>query len=121
MHGGDYDYPDFVKFTVPGFENPEISELELITDFDLEEDGSKATAAADVDLYLDEAICKGDWLGSEDEPFHVGPELNRHYLEADALIRVRAVVELDDSGVEPVVTSIELHDKEEAQPSAAGS
>lgn len=121
VHGGDYDYPAFVKFTVPGFENPQISELELVTDFDLEEDGSKVTAAADVDLYLDGAIYKGDWLGSEDEPFHVGPELNNHYFEADALIRVRAAVELDVSGGDPVVTSIELHDKEEAQPSAAGS
>ncbi len=113
VHGGDYGYPNFVKFTVPGFESPTISELELTTDFKMTENGSTVTATADVTLYLDGAVFKGDWYGSEDELFHVGSELNQHYFEADAEMTVRAVVELDVSRGDPVVTNIELHDKED--------
>jgi hypothetical protein len=36
--------------------------------------------------------------------------LARHYLEADTQITVRAIVELDMIGGDPVVTSIELRD-----------
>lgn len=64
-------------------------------------------------LYLDGAVYKGDWLGTEVESFHVGPELNRHDF-------VRTVFELDLGGGDPVVTSVEL-EKGNPQESPAGS
>lgn len=108
VHGGDYDYPDFVKFDFPGFEGATIYQIDQYSEFELSSDGALTTATVEAIVYLEGALYKGDWYADENPSFHVGSEINRHYFEASDEVTVNVVVEIDTSGAEPELLNIEL-------------
>lgn len=111
VYGGDYDYPDFVKFETPAMESGSISSIDQTSKFELSTAGDTATATANALLYLEGAVFKGDWFWDERETMSISGELNDHYLEASSEVEVRVVVEIDTSEPSPRVVSIVLEDK----------
>ncbi len=111
-YGGDYDYPDFVKFEVPAMEGGSISYIDQTTEFEFaRQPGSVAvTATADALIYIEGPVFKGDWFIDGGESMSLSGELNDHYFEASSEIAVRVVVELDTSGDSPQALSIQLED-----------
>lgn len=110
VHGGDYDYPDFVEFTVPDFESAYINDIEQTKEFEFVSNGDKVTATGEAVIYLEGAIYKGDWYTSDHNTVRISGELNRHYLEAVSEITVRVVVEMDKSGGTPEIDAVRLQD-----------
>lgn len=116
VYGGDYDYPDFVKFEVPPMESAMISYIDQVGGFTLEPgpDSDVVVATADVVLSLEGVVFKGDWFVDGGESVQIFGERNDHYFEGSSEVTVRAVVELDISAETPEVLSIRLEDQSQA-------
>jgi len=110
VHGGDYDYPDFVKFSVPEIDSPYIGDIDQISEFELSAEGETVTATAEAIVYLEGGVFKGDWFMDDDGSVRIQGELNKHYFEASSDVPVRVVVEIDTSGDSPQVVRVELED-----------
>lgn len=109
-YGGDYDYPDFVRFKVPVMESGSIDSIDQTSEFEFTEAGETVTATADALLYIEGAVFKSDWYTSDSETVCISGELNDHYFEASSEVAVRVVVEVDVSDGCPQVVSIVLDD-----------
>lgn len=108
LHGGDYGYPDFVKFPVPPLENVYISDIDQTSEFALSEDGDVTTAKADATIYLEGAIFKGDWFVDDGETVQLEGVLNDHYFEGSSTVDVHVVVEIDTGGTDHTVLAVML-------------
>lgn len=97
VYGGDYNYPDFVKFQVPPMESQEIVAIDQITEFIFEDaiDGTINGSAA-VGLSIEGATFKGDYLVESEGILELIGELNNHYFETVATVEARAVVEIEN-------------------------
>jgi len=111
VYGGDYDYPEFVKFDPPSIESGVISDIDQTSEFELADADGTATLTADALIYIEGALFKGDWYIEDTESVEILGELNDHYLEASSEIAVRVVVELDTSEARPRLVSIVLEDQ----------
>ncbi|WP_394217033.1 PIN domain-containing protein [Brachybacterium vulturis] len=99
VHGGDYDYPEFVKFEVPPMESQEIVAIDQCTEFTFEPEVDGAvTGSAQVRLSIEGATFKGDYLVESEGILELIGELNNHYFETMATIEARAVVEIENCG-----------------------
>jgi len=110
-NGGDYDYPDFVKFAVPPLEGAYISDIDQTSEFEFSGNGDSVMATAEATVYVEGAVFKGDWYMDEVDSVEVGSELNEHYFEGSSAVDVHVVVEIDVSGDGPEVVRITLGDK----------
>lgn len=100
-HGGDYGYPEFVKFEVPSMESQQIVAIDQNTEYVFEEEvGGIVRGSADVSISIEGAIFKGDYFFEDEGALDVIGELNDHYFETAASVDARAVVEIDISGGE---------------------
>lgn len=99
VYGGDYDYPDFVKFQVPPMESQMIVAIDQNTEYRFEDqvDGI-IKGSAEVLLSIEGATFKGDYLVEDEGVLELLGELNNHYFETGAAVEARAVVEIDVSG-----------------------
>lgn len=111
VYGGDYDYPDFVKFDPPSIESGLISDIDQTSEFELAAADGTAALTADAIIYIEGALFKGDWYIEDKGSVEILGELNDHYLEASSEIAVRVVVELDTSKDSPRLVSIVLEDQ----------
>lgn len=111
VYGGDYDYPDFVKFTVPRLESANITYIDQTSEFELSNEGESVVATADATIYIEGGMFKGDWFSEEGDSVRIAGELNEHYLEASSEVEVRVVVEIDVSGDSPEAVRIVLEDR----------
>lgn len=109
VHGGDYGYPAFVKFTVPAIEGATITGIDQTTEFSFSEDPTSPDAlvgTTDAVITLEGGVHRGDWFIDDGLVSIVG-ELNDHYLEAIAEVEVRVIVELDiESGAVTVIDAV---------------
>ncbi|WP_424446708.1 PIN domain-containing protein [Microbacterium sp. CH-015] len=121
VYGGDYDYPDFVRFGVPAMESGSISAIDQTSEFELTEAGATVTATADALLYIEGAVFKGDWFMDDGESVSISGELNDHYFEASSEVEVRVVVEMDTGEGSPQVLSIVLEDPLDEQAAVGGA
>lgn len=113
VYGGDYDYPEFMKFTMPAMESGMIVAIDQTSDFTFEESPLSAdilVATANAILTIEGAVYKGDWFGGDADEVQVMGELNDHYFESTSEVAVRAVVELDIEGGGVTVSRIVLED-----------
>lgn len=113
-YGGDYAYPDFVKFSPGSLEDATIEDFDQATEFEFvtDEGASTVTASAEFELFLEGFIFKSDWLADDSDRFGSITDWNKHYFQTSTGIPVRAVVEIDTSGKVPEAVSVELHDIE---------
>lgn len=112
-YSGDYDYPDFVKFTVPGIEGAVITSIDQTSEFTF----SKSPATPDVLIATTNAIItieggvyKADWFVEEESGVEITGELNDHYFEGSSEVEVRAIVELDIEGGNVTAGDVVLED-----------
>jgi len=110
IYGGEYDYPDFVRFEVPAMESGQISDIEQSTEFVISdgEGPGNVIATCEATIFLDGVAFKGDWFADGGETMTLSAALNDHYFEVSSEILVRVVVELDTSGDSPQVSSVVL-------------
>lgn len=111
VYGGEYDYPDFVKFTTPGVESGYITDIDQTSEFELASADGTTTVTADALIYIEGAVFKGDWHIDDAESLNIMGELNDHYFETSSEVAVRVVVELDTSETSPRVLRIALEDQ----------
>ncbi|MAO81908.1 MAG: hypothetical protein CMH82_14860 [Nocardioides sp.] len=99
VYGGDYDYPDFVKFEMPSLESAMIAAIDQNTSwaFDEEVDGV-VSGTSDVVLSLRGTVEKSTWFQEDGGEFEIYDDLNDWYFDVGAMIFARAVVEIDVSG-----------------------
>lgn len=111
VYGGDYDYPDFVRFNVPPLEDATIEDIEQISEFTLSHDGDVVRASAEVWLSLSGYITKSDWFVDEGENVSLLEDWNDHYFRGGSELTLRATIEIDVSGDEPAVVSAVLSEQ----------
>jgi len=107
VYGGDYDYPDFVKFTMPAVESGFISYIDQATEFEFIKRGEVVIGTSEAFLTIEGAVYKGDW---DTESVTIQGELNDHYFETSSEVEVRVLVEIDASGDKAELVSIVLLD-----------
>lgn len=113
VYGGDYDYPEFVKFTMPTLESGQITSIDQTTEFSFEESSISPDiliARTDAVITIEGAVYKGDWFGDDSDSVDIVGELNDHYLEASSEVEVRVVIELDVEGGNVTVIDLALED-----------
>lgn len=118
VYGGDYDYPDFVRFEVPAMESGSISAIDQTSEFELTDAGATVTATADALIYIEGAVYKGDWFMDDGDSVSISGELNDHYFEASSELEVRVVVDIDPGEGSPHVVRIVLEDPSAGQAEA---
>ncbi|QCQ15845.1 PIN domain-containing protein [Microbacterium sp. RG1] len=114
VYGGDYDYPDFVKFQMPSLESAMIAAIDQNTSWVFEEDAyGLVSGTSDVVLAIQGAVEKSAWLQDDEGVFEIYDDLNDWYFGVGATIFARAVVEIDvsDGPGQYRVTSIVLADE----------
>lgn len=122
VYDGDYDYPHFVKFTMPGIEDATITGIDQTTEFSFEESPTSPevlVGSADAVVTLEGAIFRGD-LWVRDSSIDIAGELNDHYLEASSEVDVRVIVELDIEGGRVNVIDLVLEDPPQSEPNLQG-
>lgn len=120
-YGGDYDYPEFVKFTVPAFESSVITSIDQTSQFTFEESSDSPdvlVGTANAIITLEGGVHKGDWFADDEHSVEITGELNDHYFEASSEVAVRAVVALDIEGGDVTVVGVELEDDTSQQNAA---
>lgn len=120
-YGGDYDYPSFVKFTVPLPEGGAIEGIDQTTEFSFEESPQSPdvlVGTAEAVITLEGGLYRGDWFEVEGA-VHISGQLNDHYLEASAEVEVKVIVEIDVEGGRINVSDIVLEDLPTAPVSGA--
>ena len=111
VYGGEYDYPDFVKFTTGPLEDATIDDIDQQTDFVFtrNEGAGTVTATAEAHVYLSGFVMKSEWHADESS-VTVVQDWNDHYFHASDEAVVQAVVEIDVSGPTPEAVGVELRD-----------
>lgn len=113
VYGGDYGYPDFVRFEMPSLESAVIAAIDQNTSwvFDEEVDGV-VSGTSEVVLSMQGAVEKSAWFQDDSAEYEVYDDLNDWYFEVGATIFARAVVEIDvsDGPGQYRVTSMVLED-----------
>lgn len=122
VYGGEYDYPDFVKFTTGPMDESSIDDIDQQTEFEFAEDevAGIVTARAEAFLYLSGFVMKSDWYADDGDSVSIIEDWNDHYFHASHEAPVQVVVEIDVNDPTPQVVSIELHDVEHENPSDRG-
>lgn len=99
VYGGDYDYPDFVKFEMPSLESAMIAAIDQNTSWVFEEEvDGVVSGRSEVVLSVQGAVEKSTWFQEDGGEFELYDDLNDWYFEVGATIVARAVVEIDVSG-----------------------
>lgn len=119
VYGGEYDYPDFVKFTLPGMESGYVADIDQTTEFEFVEERGVVTASARAWISIEGATSKGDWFADAGESVNMIGEINDHYFETSSEVAVVALVEIDLGGELPEAVSVVLEDDPSASDSAA--
>ncbi len=120
-YGGDYDYPEFVKFTVPAFESSVITSIDQTSQFTFEESSDSPdvlVGTANAIITLEGGVHKGDWFADDEHRVEITGELNDRYFEASSEVAVRAAVALDIEGGDVTVVGVELEDDTSLQNAA---
>lgn len=113
VYGGDYDYPDFVKFQMPSLESAMIAAIDQNTSWAFEEEvDGVVSGTSEVVLAIQGVVEKSTWFQEDGGEFEIYDDLNDWYFDVGATIFARAVVEIDVSGGPGRyrVTSIVLED-----------
>lgn len=113
VYGGDYDYPDFVKFEMPSLESAMIAAIDQNTSWVFEEEvEGVVTGTSEVVLSVQGAVEKSTWFQDDGGAYELYDDLNDWYFEVGATVFARAVVEVDisDGPAQYRVTSIVLED-----------
>jgi len=120
VYGGDYDYPDFVKFTMPAVESGSISYIDQTSEFEFVKQGEIVIGTAEALLTIEGSIFKADWY-MDPESARIQGELNDHYFETSSEVEVRVIVEIDASGGNAEVVSITLEDPPKGESALDGA
>ncbi|PZE60374.1 hypothetical protein DEJ33_04875 [Curtobacterium sp. MCPF17_047] len=111
-YGGDYEYPSFVKFTVPLPEGGTIAAIDQTTEFSFKESEQSAdvlVGTAEAVITIEGGLYRGDWFEVEGA-VSISGQLSDHYLDASAEVEVEVRVEIDIEGGETNVLDIVLED-----------
>lgn len=111
-YGGGYDYPEFVRFSMPDIEGGVITDIDQISEFTFEESEYSPdiiVATADAIVSMEGAVHKSDWSGGQANGLGIIGDFNDHYFGANAEVEVQVVIELDiDGGI--FANKVELRD-----------
>lgn len=110
VYGGDYVYPDFVKFSVPPLEDATIDEIEQLSEFVLSKNGDTVRATAEARVSLEGFMSKSDWFMDDGEGAVIIDDWNDQYFHAASEVTVTVIVKIDVSGQDPVIPDVALND-----------
>lgn len=97
-YGGDYDYPDFVKFDVPALDSATIAAIDQNTSWVFKEEvDGVVSGTSEVVLSIQGALEKSEYYQEDASEYEINDDLNDWYFDAGATVTAQAAVEIDVS------------------------